>query len=66
MAWKPKRKKWDWRKHLTAEEAGIIREWDAHQKEMESRHKSMKNMAADVNLIRNRAIQRAKYEARAK
>lgn len=61
MTWKPKPRKWDWRAHLTAEERAVVRVLER------SIAKHRQEAAADVAAlapIRNRAIQRAKYEPR--
>jgi hypothetical protein len=58
MAWKPKKPKWPWRKFLTEEERKILRAADAAKSEWT---KLNRNRAG----ITNRAIQRAKYAARA-
>lgn len=57
-----KRKKWNWRKFLTHDEAAFMREADAHASEVA---KAQSEWNAKYQLERmkivNRAIQRAKY-----
>jgi hypothetical protein len=58
MTWKSKRKaNIDWRSFLTKEEAAIVARVDALDAERDK-------LSAEMQLIRNRAINRAKYEAR--
>jgi len=63
MPWKPRRAKWDWRSFLTQEERAVVRVLER------SITKRRAETAADVRAlgpIRNRAIQRAKYDAERK
>ena len=46
-----------WRKYLDSEERAIVDEYDIVRKEFA-------RLAAQVNMIRNRAIQRSKYKPR--
>jgi len=64
MAWKPQRRKWDWRKYLTAEELARIDRMDAAAAKIElARRELEKQFGRERQLIVNRAIQRAKYAA---
>ena len=56
MAWKPAKRKWDWRQYLTVEEKALVTRADKLSAEL-------KALQGQKNLIMNRAIQRAKYEA---
>jgi hypothetical protein len=58
MVWKPTRrpKKYEWRNFLTAEEKATIAKIDKLEAELRA-------LRGNKNLIMNRAIQRAKYEA---
>jgi hypothetical protein len=59
MTWKSKRKATiDWRAYLTKEEAATVARYDAVNVERAS-------LSAQMMLIRNRAINRAKYRAKA-
>lgn len=55
MNWAPKRPKHDWRAYLTKEEARLVARYD----ELEAERSAL---AAEMQTIRNRAIQRAKYD----
>lgn len=56
MAWKSKREaRVDWRARLTQEEAEIVARYDAAETERSA-------LAGEMQLIRNRAIQRIRYE----
>ena len=58
MAWKPKRQaRLDWRSYLTAEEAAIVARYDAAEA-------ARAELAKDMQMIRNRAIQRVRYDER--
>lgn len=64
MSWKPRRKKWPWRKYLTPEEAEFIRRSDAAISAARAvANKVATEFRPQRTLIVNRAIQRAKYEA---
>jgi glutathione peroxidase-family protein len=54
MPWKPRKRKWNWRKFLTAEEIEVLKRADEAKAAWLTLNK---NRAA----ITNRAIQRAKY-----
>lgn len=58
MVWKPAKrpKKYEWRNFLTAEEKATIAKADKLAAELRA-------LRGHTNLIMNRAIQRAKYEA---
>ena len=58
MVWKPTKrpKKYEWRNFLTAEEKAAIAKIDKLEAELRA-------LRGNKNLIMNRAIQRAKYEA---
>lgn len=57
MVWQPRPKKWPLDEYLTAEEAAELRDYEQARKDLAAR-------APRVSLIRNRAIQRARYAAR--
>ena len=57
MVWKPRASKWNWRQYLTAEEKAVVAKVDKLDREI-------KALRGEKNLIMNRAIQRAKFEAR--
>lgn len=57
MVWKPRASKWNWRQYLTPEEKQFISKIDKLDKELRS-------LRGEKNMIMNRAIQRAKFEAR--
>ncbi len=57
MVWKPRASKWNWRQFLTPEEKAIVAKVDKLDREL-------KALRGEKNLIMNRAIQRAKFEAR--
>jgi hypothetical protein len=64
MTWKPREKKWDWRAFLTPDEKRVIAECDAALTEIRKlRGKYNRDLAGKRQIISNRAIQRAKYEA---
>jgi len=66
MPWQPKVTKWDWRKFLTEEEqAFMVRADKAELKITEARADFEKRFGRERSLIANRAIQRARYAARA-
>ena len=56
MVWKPPKRKWEWRKFLTADEKAVVDRADKLSAEL-------KALQGQKVLIVNRAIQRAKYEA---
>jgi hypothetical protein len=65
MGWKPRDRMWNWRACLTADEKQVIAESDAALVVIQKlRAKYNKDMASARQLIVNRAIHRAKYEAR--
>jgi hypothetical protein len=65
MAWKPRAKLHDWRKHLTPDEAKIIAASDIAKRALEAlRLEYNEKFQRDRTIIVNRAIQRAKYEER--
>lgn len=57
MTWKPRKPKWDWRAYLTAEERAILAAADKAKVAWQELNKQRAGIA-------NRAIQRAKYDAR--
>lgn len=61
MVWKPAKraKKYEWRDFLTAEEKATIARVDKLEAEL-------RELRGHKNLIMNRAIHRAKYEAQSK
>lgn len=62
MAWKPRKKQWDWRAHLTADELAFIRASDRALVDLEKQHEAYrKTYMRKRQMIVNRAIQRAKY-----
>ena len=56
MTWKPVKRKWNWRLYLTAEEKALVAKADKLAAELRA-------LQGQKNMIMNRAIQRAKYEA---
>lgn len=58
MVWKPAKRvtKYDWRKYLTVEERALVAKADKLEAEL-------RELRGHKNLIMNRAIQRARYEA---
>jgi hypothetical protein len=64
MAWKPRRKQWNWRKFLSTEERLTIQEAEDELAEIEAQRKAWdRRWARTRQLIVNRAIHRAKYAA---
>lgn len=64
MAWKPQRKKWDWRAFLTPQEAQIIADSDRAKRAIKvAQLEYGEKYQRDRMIIVNRAIQRAKYTA---
>lgn len=64
MTWKRKRRKWNWRAFLTADEASLIRASERQAEQIEKMQKEWNERWHDRrSLIVNRAIQRAKYDA---
>lgn len=57
MTWGQKPAKWPWRDYLTVSEALEVSVYEADRE-------SLAGKTANIGLIRNRAIQRAKYAAR--
>lgn len=65
MSWEPKEAKWDWRDALTLDEAAIIAKSDEALRRLEdARARYEAKYGRLRQLIVNRAIQRAKYDAR--
>lgn len=65
MGWKPQEAKWNWRAFLTVEEVAIIVKADIALRNLEeARERYETRYGRDRQLIVNRAIHRAKYEAR--
>lgn len=65
MAWESKRGKWDWRAYLTEDEASVIRVADRQAEQIAKMQKQWgERWRLRRQLIVNRAIQRAKYDAR--
>lgn len=58
--WKPRSHQWPWHDFLTADEAAIVA--DAERKSASAKQ-ALAEATAILNPIRNRAIQRAKYDA---
>lgn len=66
MSWKARRKKWDWRAFLTADEAQAIAQADIAKRAVTNAQRDYrKKFQRERMLIVNRAIQRAKYTASA-
>jgi hypothetical protein len=57
-AWEPRKSKWDWRRFLTQDERAVLAAADAAKREWQKLNRERAG-------ITNRAIQRAKYAARA-
>jgi hypothetical protein len=65
MAWEPQRRKWDWRKFLTTDERAVIERADkAREKIAQLQMAYEEAFGREVQLISNRAIHRAKHDAR--
>lgn len=63
--WRTKRGLWNWRKFLTLEEAAFVKESDAVAANLERlRQNYNRQFGAQRQVIVNRAIHRAKYDAR--
>lgn len=63
MTWATKRKQWDWRSYLTAEEKSIVDRADAEASKIaKAREAWTKKYGRQRSLIVNRAVQRAKFE----
>jgi hypothetical protein len=63
--WQPQPAKWDWRSFLSVEEAAVIARSDAALVRLEkARQRYEQRFGRERQLIVNRAIQRAKYDAR--
>ena len=58
--------KWDWRVYLTPAEAKKIAQYDRAVAKRQAQRKKETVLHSETNLIRNRAIQRAKYAATSK
>lgn len=59
------RKPSNWRNHLTEEEKQTVAEYDALQDKIQLLRDNNKALICDFKWIQNRAIKRAKYNARA-
>lgn len=60
MAWNPRKAKWPWRDFLTEEEVDEVR---GYERKIATAKYEMAMAQPPLNLIRNRAIHRAKYAA---
>ena len=64
MSWSRTRKKWDWRAFLEPGERQIIERADASREKIRKAQAiHEEKFGRDVQIITNRAIQRAKYAA---
>jgi hypothetical protein len=64
VTWKPQPDKWNWRAHLTKEEAAFIKSADDDRQNIERLKANWeRRYARERQLIANRAIHRAKHAA---
>ena len=63
MAWKPKHRKYDWRDYLTPEEAQAVGRLEDQIRALDDALARRAELVAEIGPYRNRAVQRARYEA---
>lgn len=64
VTWKPRKGKWPWRDYLSQKEKITVDKHDAVRQEISALNKKHPALSSQYKMIMNRAIQRAKYDAK--